>query len=351
MTEATFPYRVFKGHFRSIFTWALVIATVAPLFCILFVYHVTPLSVGAIPLFDLITLIGATHVFASLYLISDKQVRTFFLLHPIKMIAVPVGFVLLGLVAFSHAGNVVFIPALFAYSLYAVWHYGAQNIGVATFISVASRVKPLAPQEKRVLRASAFCGMLGTLKILQPDFMIGRQYVAIDPNVLKLVDGLYFLGSYLAVVLTCCGFFFFVRACLHREFMHGISMLMCVIFLFTMYVTTDFALGFGAFAAAHGLQYLVFLFTHTSTVAEPKYSSPFGFVAPLVLLIALMVIAHLIWTNSGKMGLGFDMPLFGMGLVFGITLAHFWVDQFLWRMKDNERAAWIKQRYSFLFHS
>ena len=57
------------------------------------------------------------------------------------------------------------------------------------------------------------------------------------------------------------------------------------------------------------------------------------------------------WTNSGKMGLGFDMPLFGMGLVFGITLAHFWVDQFLWRMKDNERAAWIKQRYSFLFHS
>lgn len=350
MTENILNSPIPKVNARNIFSWALVSASIAPLICLLFVYHVSPLSIGALPLFDLITLIGATHVFATLYLLTDKQVRTFCISHPIKMIVVPVGFVLLGLLAFSDTNNAVFIPALFSYSLYAVWHYGAQNIGVATFISVSSRRKPLTSNEKIILRASAICGMLGTLKILQPDFLIGRQYVVVDPAVLKLVDGLYFFGSYVAVALTCCGFFFFARAWWHREFMHGVSMLVCITFLLTMYMTTDFALGFGAFAAAHGLQYLVFLFTHSKTVAEQKGSSLFGFGAPLI-LVGTMFVAHIIWTNNGALGLWLDMPLIAMGLLFGITLAHFWIDQFLWRMKDKERAAWIKQRYWFLFHT
>jgi hypothetical protein len=32
-----------------------------------------------------------------------------------------------------------------------------------------------------------------------------------------------------------------------------------------------------------------------------------------------------------------------------ITLAHFWLDQHLWRLREPTRRAWVRDRYAFLF--
>lgn len=38
----------------------------------------------------------------------------------------------------------------------------------------------------------------------------------------------------------------------------------------------------------------------------------------------------------------------GAGLVAGITLAHFWVDQFIWRSRSPGRRGWLVENYPFL---
>jgi hypothetical protein len=38
-------------------------------------------------------------------------------------------------------------------------------------------------------------------------------------------------------------------------------------------------------------------------------------------------------------------PTIGVALLLSITVSHFWVDQYLWRMKHPDRAAWIKSRF------
>lgn len=344
--EATLSGAATGVNRAYLFCWSLIAVTVAPLILTIISTH-SPLYAGKFSVVDVMAAIGAAHVGATSYLLSDPSVRRFFKDNPIKMIAVPLGLIATGIALLSVPGTGIFIPALFIYSLYAVWHFGSQNVGVAAFISVASRGKSVSLLEKRLVRLSAFCGMLGTLAILQPDFMIGKQYVSLDASTLSVIDFFYTFGRWMALGLTLCAVALAISAWRRGEFMHGLSLILCVTFLFTMYVTKDYMIGFGAFAAAHGLQYLVFLFAHsTQNRSERNFALQASF-QPL-LLIAILIAAHMLWTNSAIFATT-EMPLRGVGIIFGLGLAHFWVDQFLWRMKDKDRARWIKEKYGFLF--
>jgi hypothetical protein len=35
-------------------------------------------------------------------------------------------------------------------------------------------------------------------------------------------------------------------------------------------------------------------------------------------------------------------------LILGLTMAHYWVDQHIWKFKNLERRKWLMQRYPFL---
>jgi hypothetical protein len=345
--EATAPSATIGVNRALTFAWVLLAATVLPLI-IVFISSRSPLYIGSLGVVDVLVAIGSAHVGATTYLLSDPSVRRFFRNHPIKMIVVPVALILTGITLLSSPYHELFIPALFGYSLYAVWHFGAQNIGVAAFISIASRKKSISFVEKRLLQLCALCGMFGTLKILKPDFTIGKQYVSIDATTIGWIDILHTVGTYMAIGLTACACVLMIAAWRRREFLYGMSLFLCMTFLFTMYTTTDYMLGFGAFAAAHGLQYIVFLFAHSAGSRSNRNAAVYASLQPL-LLVAILILAHLIWSSAPKAGMGEELPLLGVGIIFGLGLAHFWVDQFLWRMKDKDRAAWIKEKYSFLF--
>jgi hypothetical protein len=118
------------------------------------------------------------------------------------------------------------------------------------------------------------------------------------------------------------------------------SLFLSVTFLFPMYLTNDYMLGFTSFTVAHGLQYLIFLFVHSGHVRREftKFTGALGFILPPVLLLTVMSVGNLLWNGpTSKL-----VP----AIVPSLTLAHFWVDQFLWRTRDRQQGAWIKSRFA-----
>lgn len=177
--------------------------------------------------------------------------------------------------------------------------------------------------------------------------MIGAQYMPLKAVETQVIDFFYHLGLIAALPLTGLALWLAVRAWLKQQYLFGIAIFLSVTFLFTMYLSRDYTLGFLSFAAAHGLQYLVFLFAHSigrgrEAFARRQFS--LAVVAAPVTLLLVMGAGRLIWSGAFADQSSATLP-FAVSVVLSLTLVHFWVDQFLWRMKNKERADWMKSRF------
>ena len=330
----------------GLFSAALILATVSPFFGI----ALTPKYPAIIPGVAFLLLLGSTHVMATFYLLTDETVRRFFRSHPAQMIAVPCALFGTGLLLFSHAGSTVFVAAILLFYLWQTWHFGAQNIGVASFISLNDRGRPLARNEKITIRIGVVVGMFGVLKAMAPSYMLGEQYVPLGPVTGSVIEFLYRAGLVAAVPVTGYALWLSAGALLKRQYLFGIGIFLSVTFLFTMYLTNDYTLGFISFVGAHGLQYLVFLFTHSFGISKESFAKrrlSIGIIAAPMALLIFMVAGRLIWRSSFADAPGGALPL-AITIVLSLTLVHFWVDQFLWRMKNKERAAWMRARFGYV---
>src|SRR5690242_17835316 len=102
------------------------------------------LAAGPVSLFSAITAVGSTHVLATAYLFTDSDVRRFVAANPAKLIVLPLALMATVAVLFlSIPGKPFFVAAMLVYLLWNNWHFGAQNVGVASFISFYERGKPL----------------------------------------------------------------------------------------------------------------------------------------------------------------------------------------------------------------
>jgi len=255
-----------------------------------------------------------------------------------------------GMLIFSDSDSAVFVPAVLAFFLYQTWHFGAQNIGVAAFISLADRGKPLTRMEKVTIKMGIVVGMFGVLRVMAPTYMIGEQYMPIGSTAVRLMEFSYDVGALAAIPLTAGAFWLAVRAWCRKQYLFGIAIFLSVTYLFTMYLTRDYLLGFISFTTAHGLQYLIFLFTHSVNRRKQDLVasySPIAIIAAPAALLVAMVIGSLIFNNAPAIATT-KLPSIGVAIVLSITLVHFWLDLFLWRMRNKERANWIRARFGFV---
>lgn len=325
----------------AFFSVALILATVIPFFGIALV----PVHPSLVPAIAFVLLLGSTHVAATFYLLTDATIRRFCWDHPIRMIVTPCGLLAAGMILFAPTGSPVFVPALLLLSLWQAWHFGAQNIGVATFISLSDRGRPLTRQEKLAVRAGVVVGMLGVLKAMAPIYMIGADYVPLNALESRLIDFLYQLGLVAAVPLTGIALWLAAGAWRRQQYLFGLGLFLSVTFLFPMYVSHDYSLGFVSFAGAHGLQYLVFLAAHSAgrgREAAIRLGLPVAVLAAPAALSLFMASGRLIAVEPGK------ITSIGIAIMLSVSMVHYWVDQFLWRMKNKERADWMKSRFGFV---
>ncbi|MGY9006732.1 MAG: hypothetical protein ACKVJQ_11710 [Alphaproteobacteria bacterium] len=330
-----------------VFSAAILAATILPIVLIKLATQPGLLALSV----NFLLAVASAHVFTTFYLLVDRTNARFILDHPVQLIAMPIALFLVGLTVFSMPGNPFFVPMLFILFLQQTWHFGAQNIGVAMFISLAHRKTSITKIEKNFIRMGTICGMFGVLSALYPSFMIGPENVPIDETVLASIWTLHTIGGYIAIVLTGGALALMAQAWWKREYFHGAAIFLSITFLFPMYISDNYMIAVASFTIAHGLQYIIFLaahsFTNPGTPKNPKWR-PWAFIYPPLALLALGGAGHLLWTAAPTWKSG-QFPLFGLAIILGLTLAHFWVDQFMWRMGNPDRATWIKQSYRFIF--
>jgi hypothetical protein len=266
------------------------------------------------------------------------------------MIVIPGALIACGVTVFSRPHKPGFVSALLLLFLYQAWHFGAQNMGMASFISLSERSRPLMSEEKLAIKLGTVTGMLGVLRAMSPGYMIGANYVPVGPGAIHLIEIGYDLGRAAAVLLTGVALWFAARVWRENHLMAASAIFLSVTFLFPMYLTHDYLLGFLSFATAHGLQYLIFLATHSMNPDRRsivKLRPPFRVILAPTALVGVAFLGHTIWRDAPKVRAA-DFPSIGIAIVLSLTLVHFWLDQFLWRMKSKERAGWIRSRYGYV---
>jgi hypothetical protein len=326
---------------QSVFSWALIGATTLP-----FIAFVTHLTV-AVPALMMVLMLGGTHVPATGYLLTDPEVRRFCWANPIKMIVVPSLLMVAAFFIFIRPGP-LFTPAALALFLFQTWHFGAQNIGVASFISLSDRGRPLAPFEKAAIKAGIWVGMLGVLKTISPDFTIGEAYMPLPAEAAATLGVLYEIGKVLAIPVTGTALWFAITAWRQGQRPFGASIFLSITFLFPMYLSRDLTIGFTSLVTAHGLQYLIFLAAHSAgrNRQRPSHSR---IIAPAILLLFILGVGPAFISVRSLHAA--DLQSLGLAIVLAVTLVHFWLDRYLWRMKDKDRAAWIKARFGAVLRS
>jgi hypothetical protein len=295
-----------------------------------------------VSLFSALAALGGTHVLATAYLFTDPDVRRYAADNPWRLIALPAALALAVTALFlAVPGKPFFVAAMLTYLLWNNWHFGAQNVGVASFISLYERGRPLDRIEKSAIKAGVVVGLLGVLKAMAPGYLIGAEWMPVGPRATRAITVAYDVGAVAAATMAGIAVVLALRAFKRGHFLTGAALFIGVTFMFAMYLTDDYVMGFVAFTVAHGLQYLIFLGAHGAARSARRYALP--------ALAAIMLFAWLIWSNAGALRTA-AFPAAGLAIIYALGIAHIWLDQCLWKMREPTRARWMKDRFGFVLH-
>lgn len=316
--------------------------------------------------------LGTAHVPSTLYLFSDQKVRAFMRNTPGQLVGIPVLIVLLSTVLFAAVPlqHVMFV-ALF-YVLWQAWHYGKQNVGVFAFSCIMEQRPSMDAAERFTIVGGVVAGVLGTYQVLRPAFGLDGQLFVFDTSLLDTVGLWAFRAGaalYIVVLLVMLRNLVVHRA--RYTPLNTALYVLTVAFFGPMYLSTDPVFAFTSYAVAHGLQYLGFLGYHAAgrTLREEPYRSlghesastsfrSFVNSMPLVLFTIVVLLGGAFWYFGGTIVIGRVINLFNGGLddltqirimlggLFGLTMAHFWFDQRLWRLREPAKRNWLRSAYA-----
>jgi hypothetical protein len=328
---------------KRLFSLSLLAATLLPVLAVATYYGHSSASFGI----ALLGAIASTHVVATLYLLTDPDVRSYIKDRPVKMGLIPAALAAAFAAALTMPGSALFILAALAVTIYQTWHFGAQNIGVSSFVSFCERSRPLDQWEKRAIRVGIFSGMLGVLYVAPSTFGWSAEKMGIPETGRHAIANLYVAGQFAAFGVAAVALWFAGRSVLRGHHMTAVALLSSIGFFLPLYLSSDFLFAVGMYSTAHGLQYIVFLSGHSLSPNAPLRSgTKLGFlIAPAALLLVVLA-AHIFRPQVLEVSTD-SLPLLGSILMGVLTLTHFWVDQYLWRMR--ERGKWLKERYAFVF--
>jgi len=319
--------------------------------------------------------LAGTHVFATTYLYFDRDLSVGIPNKRVKLYLIPLGIIALNVIAVTVMPIGLLLWFMVFYVHYALFHFGRQNIGVLTFSLMSTRRIIILPEEKLILNTVTLCGMLAALNLFIPGLMLDPTKYPFDLALLRpVIPVLYGIGMLLYPIVVVYAALHYLR---HRSRFGGYSTAiywMCVfwyapIYLFPAYPMLNLAL----FTTSHGLQYLVFLGFHAyfvshrclaARVTKNEWQRPLALtiamsLVPMILLTGSVVLAWWIWSHQTTFLEGASFVIdqiiahdgvfkLGSGLILGLTMAHYWVDQHIWKFKNPERRKWLLQRYPFL---
>jgi hypothetical protein len=332
------------------FLWLLGAATLGPLFLALLHHHTDGLSHScATTGLKLLTLVSAPHVLTTLYLVLDRQN-----LAGIPRPAMTIAAIPLALIAFNYAVLLTaplwaVLAYMLAYVHVSMWHFGRQNLGVLAFATRISNGRPMTRFERWTITAGVVAGVLGAYRIFAPDLLLDADAWPLDfSDVHPVFSRLWYGGVAIYALLIPASLAYVLARRSQYQPLSGLLYLSCVFFFLPAYVADKPLLLFTSWLVAHGVQYLVFVAFHAAGQARGRFG--LRALAPLAVFSGCLVAGVALWRFSEHVQHVGDHEIARLAIATttALTLAHYWIDQYLWRFGNPQRRAWLAQSYRFV---
>ncbi|MGZ4954146.1 MAG: hypothetical protein ACXV8Q_03450 [Methylobacter sp.] len=296
---------------------ALVAATFGPLILMpLSTWSGANTYIDTKSLIVLSVLVGSGHVAATLFFFFDRNAREIIKTDHHRLIIFPLILaVTFSLILNYSSSQSVLVLSTLNY-IFLFYHYQKQNFGIISLINSG------IPSESRPLLNCAL--FLPT----------AAGVITIEPTILQQLSGSSVSIKYLAASLYLCGslagLLYIIRYAEQLKPLTLSVIVAAILFFVPLWIYPDNrSASFGAFAAAHGAQYLVIMgFT----------SSGAGKVIMKLAFISAVIIGAIILEGFAQISL--------LGVTTGLTWGHFLIDARIWKMSRPDSRAYVASRLS-----
>ena len=230
------------------------------------------------------------------------------------------------------------------------FHYGRQNVGLYSFVSIAQNMKPAPKPERIAIELGAVCGILATLRVLGAGVS--------PPYLHTALIRLYQLGGVGLVVVAAFGIALYARNLRHRNAIEAVFFFTLMLFFAPAYLSSDVNVAFFSYATAHGLQYIAFMSVVSVNSGPDTHPTAFRYrgAATLFLLTVIGGFIFIRTVNPGHAELIQGSTViaqalrFAVGATLGLTMAHFVIDAGAWRLSQRPQRAYMTKRFGFVFN-
>lgn len=336
-------------HLKPIFLFALLLSTWVPMAFFLLSSRIESSIYGFGGMRTALLFLGTAHVPATIFFYIDKDFSEIVSRHKARYIYFPILLTITTGLLFAFANTIIQAYILLIFWAWQAFHYGRQNTGIYSFVSIATRGAPPDKYERTMIELGTYCGIIGTFKILG---------MAVAPNYLHgFFDLLYRVGTVIFVAILLASIVIYVRNFKRTTPLLTIFYFTLVCFFLPVFLSTDMNVAFYSYAIAHGVQYIVFM-TVVSLNFDPQESTRRFKIASAVKLIIITVLAGFLFYRAIDLkGLEFITANAGfmrlvdflLGAILGATMAHFVIDAGAWRLSQSLQRTYIGKRFGFVF--
>ena len=336
-------------HLKSIFLFALLLSTWLPMAFFLLSARVQTSIYGFGGMRTALLFLGTAHVPATVFFYIDKDFSEIVKRHKARYIYFPILLTITTGLLFAFASVIVQAYILLFFWTWQAFHYGRQNTGIYSFVSIATRGAPADKYERTMIELGTFCGIMGTFRILGT--AVAPNYLHSFFELLYRVGGVIFLAVLLASVVI------YIRNLKQTTPLLTIFYFTLVCFFLPVFLSIDMNVAFYSYAIAHGVQYLLFM-TVVSLNFDPQASSRRFKLANAVKLLLVTLLVGLLFYRAIDLK-GFESVIanttlmrfvdFLLGAILGATMAHFVIDAGAWRLSQALQRTYIGKRFGFVF--
>ena len=336
-------------HLKPIFLVGLLLSTWVPMAFFLLSSRIEGSLYGFGGMKTALLFLGTAHVPATIFFYVDKDFSEILRKHKARYIYFPILLTIVTGLLFAFATLTVQAYILLMFWAWQAFHYGRQNTGIYSFVSIAERGTAPDKYERIMIELGTLCGIVGTFKILG---------MAVAPNYLHgFFEMLYRIGAVVFAVVLVASIVIYVRNFKRTTPLLTIFYFTLVCFFLPVFLSTDMNVAFYSYAIAHGVQYILFM-TVVSLNFDPQDSSNRFKIASAVKLLVITVLVGFLFyraidlksvqffTANASLMRGVD---FIIGAILGATMAHFVIDAGAWRLSQTLQRTYIGKRFGFVF--
>jgi hypothetical protein len=312
----------------SAFNWALLGVSLLPAAVLLFNFEIANRQVAAgVFMVSALLYVSSTHTWITGAYYADKTWRAHFNAAPLRFYAAPVAILALsaGLSALSQPLALAVVYAAVTINL---WHHSRQNWGV---LSLTAKTRGVDVSPLRLPLTYAWVAFLPVFFTVWP---AGHPLESLEStlrNVAMVTSGLY----------LCLFAWALARSGAWRDGFVLLFALALALYFVPMVTLADKPYGLILFKYAHAAQYYLLVIMSISlaqhTAQEPR-ATAFKALGVIATIAVISVIGWQVGVMGGGRGGGLPEEAVrgAAGLMMGVSLAHFWIDAFIWKMSNKD---------------